>query len=102
MRLRRPKTALGRSAARLRDALAGYPDRAPAGAIACILNPLEYAWEPHLEYLERFGPAGARAEPPLEAVFMGMNPGPFGMAQTGVPFGSPDLVRDFLKIEGKV
>lgn len=98
--LREPTTALGRAAARLRDALADYPDRAPAGAIACILDPLEYAWEHHLTYLERWGPPGERAS--LEAVLVGMNPGPFGMAQTGVPFGSPDVVRDFLGISGPV
>lgn len=33
---------------------------------------------------------------------MGMNPGPFGMAQTGVPFGDKDLVRDWMGIEGEV
>jgi single-strand selective monofunctional uracil DNA glycosylase len=101
-RRRAPKTALGRAAAKLHEALADYPARAPVGEIACILDPLEYAWEPHLEYLERFGPKGAKAEPPLEAVLIGMNPGPFGMAQTGVPFGSPDLVREFLRLEGQV
>lgn len=101
-RYRAPKTALGKVAARLRDALADYPERAPTGDIACILDPLEYAWERHLDYLERFGPPGPHADPPLEAVLLGMNPGPFGMAQTGVPFGSPDLVREFLGIEGTV
>lgn len=99
---RAPSTALGRAAARLRDALVDYPERAPVGAIACILDPLEYAWEHHLAYVERYGPAGEVAEPGLEAVLVGMNPGPFGMAQTGVPFGSPDLVRDFLQISGPV
>jgi single-strand selective monofunctional uracil DNA glycosylase len=33
---------------------------------------------------------------------VGMNPGPFGMAQTGVPFGDVAMVRDFLGIEGPV
>ena len=31
-----------------------------------------------------------------------MNPGPFGMAQTGVPFGEVRLVRDWLGIETEV
>jgi single-strand selective monofunctional uracil DNA glycosylase len=31
-----------------------------------------------------------------------MNPGPFGMVQTGVPFGDVHMVRDFLGIEAKV
>lgn len=90
-----PATPLGEAAATLRDALAGYPERAE-GDVAFILNPLEYAWERHLDYLER------HATGKVEAVFLGMNPGPWGMAQTGVPFGSPDLVREFLGISGPV
>jgi single-strand selective monofunctional uracil DNA glycosylase len=31
-----------------------------------------------------------------------MNPGPFGMAQTGVPFGDVVMVREFLGIEAPV
>lgn len=31
-----------------------------------------------------------------------MNPGPFGMAQTGVPFGEVELVRDWLGIDTKI
>lgn len=31
-----------------------------------------------------------------------MNPGPFGMCQTGVPFGDPKCVKEFLQIEGVV
>ncbi|MBI4817483.1 MAG: single-stranded DNA-binding protein [Deltaproteobacteria bacterium] len=61
-----------------------------------VYNPLEYAFEPHRMYLERYG-AG-----PKEAVFFGMNPGPFGMAQTGVPFGEVALVRDWLGISAPV
>ena len=57
-----------------------------------VYNPLDYAWEPSVEYMERFG-AG-----PKEVVFLGMNPGPWGMAQTGVPFGEVTVVRDWLKI----
>lgn len=61
-----------------------------------VYNPLVYAREPHERYLKRFG-AG-----PKEVIFFGMNPGPFGMAQSGVPFGDVGLVRDFLGIEGRV
>ncbi|MEF8792865.1 MAG: uracil-DNA glycosylase family protein [Thiohalorhabdus sp.] len=61
-----------------------------------VYNPLDYAWEPHKRYLERFG------RPPREVLLVGMNPGPYGMAQTGVPFGDKDLVRDWLGIEGQV
>jgi single-strand selective monofunctional uracil DNA glycosylase len=67
-----------------------------APPVTHVYNPLEYAFEPHRRYLERFG-AG-----PKEALWLGMNPGPFGMAQTGVPFGDVGLVRDYLGIEAPV
>jgi single-strand selective monofunctional uracil DNA glycosylase len=63
---------------------------------AYVYDPLAYAFEPHRAYLERYGAS------PKEVLFLGMNPGPFGMAQTGVPFGDVTLVRDFLGIEGAV
>src|SRR5690606_2952145 len=59
-------------------------------------NPLSYARIPHELYLSRYG-TGAK-----EVLLLGMNPGPFGMAQTGVPFGDVTMVRDFLGIVGKV
>ncbi|MCP3959851.1 MAG: single-strand selective monofunctional uracil-DNA glycosylase [bacterium] len=62
--------------------------------VAFVYNPLEYAREPHRRYLERFG-SGRR-----EVVFTGMNPGPWGMAQTGVPFGAVGPVRDWLGLAG--
>src|SRR5208283_2872871 len=35
-------------------------------------------------------------------VLVGMNPGPFGMAQTGIPFGDVTMVRDWLGLQGPV
>ena len=64
--------------------------------VACIYNPLDYAAAPHAQYLQRFGTA------PREILLLGMNPGPFGMAQTGVPFGDVALVRDWMGIEAAV
>ena len=61
-----------------------------------VYNPLQYAREPHEAFLERFGNHG------IEALLIGMNPGPFGMAQTGVPFGEVAIVRDWIGIEGRV
>jgi single-strand selective monofunctional uracil DNA glycosylase len=61
--------------------------------VACTYNPLEYAWAGHEMYLRKFGDRRKRV------VFLGMNPGPFGMAQTGVPFGEIASVRDWMKIE---
>lgn len=57
-----------------------------------VYNPLEYAWEPYRQYVERF--ANSRKK----VVFLGMNPGPFGMAQTGVAFGEIPAVRDWMGI----
>ena len=59
-------------------------------------NPLVYAGENYAAYLEAYG-AG-----PKRAIFLGMNPGPWGMAQTGVPFGDPTMVEDWLGIRGAV
>ena len=64
-----------------------------AAPVTHVYNPLAYAWAPHEAYLGKFGGARKRV------VFLGMNPGPFGMAQTGVPFGEVAAVRDWLKIE---
>jgi single-strand selective monofunctional uracil DNA glycosylase len=61
-----------------------------------VYNPLDYAWALHAAYLERFGAA------PKDAVFVGMNPGPWGMAQTGVPFGEVSAVRDWMGLGGEV
>jgi single-strand selective monofunctional uracil DNA glycosylase len=61
-----------------------------------VYNPLEYAWSAHEQYLRRFGLGKKRA------VFLGMNPGPFGMSQTGVPFGEIAAVRDWMGIRAKI
>jgi single-strand selective monofunctional uracil DNA glycosylase len=61
-----------------------------------VYNPLIYARAPHAAYLTRYG-AG-----PKEVLLVGMNPGPWGMAQTGVPFGEVSLVRDWMGIDGAV
>lgn len=66
------------------------------GPITHVYNPLSYARAAHERYLERFG-AG-----PKRVVFVGMNPGPWGMTQTGVPFGEVAHVRDWLGIEAPI
>jgi single-strand selective monofunctional uracil DNA glycosylase len=67
--------------------------RAP---VTHVYNPLVYARPAWRAYAERYGRG------PKEVVLVGMNPGPFGMAQTGVPFGEVELVRDWLGIEAKI
>jgi single-strand selective monofunctional uracil DNA glycosylase len=61
-----------------------------------VYNPLVYARAPHEAYLKRYGEGRRRV------LLLGMNPGPFGMAQTGVPFGDVKMVSDFLGIRGAV
>jgi len=59
-------------------------------------NPLSYARAPYVAYLRKF------AHGPKRVVFLGMNPGPFGMVQTGIPFGEVAAVRDWLRIQAPV
>jgi len=61
-----------------------------------VYNPLVYARKPIELYLERY------ARPGVRGLLLGMNPGPFGMAQTGVPFGEVGIVRDWLDLEAPV
>ena len=61
-----------------------------------VYNPLKYAWKPHLRFLKKYGAGKGRY------VMMGMNPGPWGMAQTGIPFGEVALARDWLKVADTV
>jgi single-strand selective monofunctional uracil DNA glycosylase len=68
-----------------------------APPVAHVYDPLGYAWAPHERYLRRYG-----AGPPGRVVLVGMNPGPFGMTQTGVPFGEVASVRDWMGIVERV
>jgi single-strand selective monofunctional uracil DNA glycosylase len=61
-----------------------------------VYNPLDYAWPAHEAYLKKFGGK------PKRVVFLGMNPGPFGMAQTGVPFGEVNAVRCWMRIAAAI
>jgi single-strand selective monofunctional uracil DNA glycosylase len=85
--------AVLRAAADLRDAVNALRHAPP---VVFTYNPLEYAWPAHEKYVRRF--AGTRKR----VVFLGMNPGPFGMAQTGVPFGEVAAVRDWLGIAAAI
>jgi single-strand selective monofunctional uracil DNA glycosylase len=67
-----------------------------AAPVTHVYNPLAYAWPAHEEYLRRFGGGRKRV------VFLGMNPGPFGMVQTGIPFGEIAAVRDWLKLSAPI
>ena len=64
--------------------------------VSWVYNPLHYAWSAQEKYLSLYAGSSCRV------FFLGMNPGPWGMAQTGVPFGEIDAVRNYLKIETEV
>jgi single-strand selective monofunctional uracil DNA glycosylase len=72
---------------------AGLRDLEFSPPVACVYRTLDYTWQAHRQYLERFGKGRKRV------LFLGMNPGPFGMAQTGVPFGEVAAVRDWMGIQ---
>ncbi|WP_323001873.1 uracil-DNA glycosylase family protein [Denitromonas sp.] len=67
-----------------------------APPVSHVYNPLDYAWPVHEAYLRRYG-SGRK-----QVVLVGMNPGPFGMVQTGVPFGEIAVVRDWMGLSGAV
>lgn len=88
-----PVAGLQAAARRLSEAVADLRFGAP---VHTTYNPLEYAWPPHAQYLQRYGGGRKRF------VLLGMNPGPYGMMQTGVPFGEVAHVRDWMGIEAPV
>jgi single-strand selective monofunctional uracil DNA glycosylase len=87
------RKALLEAARRLSADLAGLEFPPP---IAHVYDPLQYAWAPYEQYVTRYGKG------PKRVVLLGMNPGPFGMMQTGVPFGEVTAVRDWMKIRAPV
>src|SRR4051812_3435288 len=86
-------SALVASAERLREAVSRMRFAPP---VAYVYHPLDYAWDVHESYLRHYGNSRK------QVVFVGMNPGPFGMVQTGVPFGQIAAVRDWMKIDGRI
>jgi len=86
----------GELAAAARDLTASIGQLKFRPPVTHVYNPLDYAWAAHELYLKKYGRSRKRV------VFLGMNPGPFGMAQTGVPFGEVAAVRDWLDIFAKI
>lgn len=69
---------------------------APPARAHTVYNPLRYAWPAHARYISLYAGGTKRV------LFVGMNPGPWGMAQTGVPFGEVNAVRQWLGISAPV
>lgn len=86
-------SSLIEAALALADELDALSFSAPA---AYVMNPLRYAWAMHAAYLTRYGSTTKRT------LFLGMNPGPYGMVQTGVPFGAVSVVREWLRLDEKI
>jgi single-strand selective monofunctional uracil DNA glycosylase len=81
------------AASRLRDAVNSLTFSQP---VTHVYNPLDYAWDAHQLYLTKY------ANSTKKVVMLGMNPGPWGMTQTGVPFGEIPAVRDWMQIEAPI
>jgi len=82
-----------RATRRLCDAVEPMRFRSP---VTHVYNPLVHAARGHRRYIRRF------IDGPRRVLFLGMNPGPYGMVQTGVPFGEVAAVRDWMGIEERV
>jgi single-strand selective monofunctional uracil DNA glycosylase len=82
-----------RAAEQLKETLSSLRFKEP---ISHVYNPLEYAWPCYEAYVRRFAGTAKRV------VFLGMNPGPFGMVQTGVPFGEVKAVREWLQLRARI
>ena len=81
------------ASSKLRDDVKKFADSlVKEGSVDTVYNPLAYAWEPHRAYLELASGEGAKT------LLLGMNPGPHGMGQMGIPFAATSVVRDLLKI----
>lgn len=78
------------------DLLAEAVDRLDfSPPVAAIYNPLRYAREPLKQYLQKWAHRSS-------VLWLGMNPGPFGMAQTGLPFGEINAAKEWLQISAEV
>ena len=81
------------ASSKLRDDVEKFADSlVKEGSVDAVYNPLAYAWEPHRAYLELASGGGAKT------LLLGMNPGPDGMGQMGIPFAATSVVRELLKI----
>lgn len=87
--------ALVAAAEKLSAQLNGLSFAAP---VTHVYNPLDYAGAAHTQYLTQWGDAPQ----PRRVIFLGMNPGPFGMVQVGVPFGEVAIVHDWLRINAPI
>jgi len=94
-------TDIGKALARESRRLAKAVDALSFGEpVTHVYNPLVHARKPHERFLDLAD--SAFVEGTRDAIWLGMNPGPWGMAQTGVPFGDVTQVREYLGIDEPV
>jgi single-strand selective monofunctional uracil DNA glycosylase len=79
------------------DALVGSVEPLTfAPPVTFIYNPLVYARRSYNDYCRLY------AAGPKEVILLGMNPGPWGMVQTGIPFGDARMVSEWLALKGSI
>jgi len=93
----RAASGLAAGALAVLDDLREAVDRLAFGdPVTHVYNPLGYAGAAVRQYVERWG------DSPRRVLLLGMNPGPWGMAQTGVPFGEVAAVRGWLGLDARI
>ena len=65
---------------KLARSLMEHLDFGPSG-VEHVYNPIDHAWDLHTDFLAKYYSGGGESPRPI--MFLGMNPGPWGMAQTG-------------------
>lgn len=61
-----------------------------------VYNPVKYAFDMYAAFLRKY------CNSEKKILLLGMNPGPWGMVQTGIPFGEINMVKDWYKIEARI
>lgn len=64
--------------------------------VAHVYSPAVYAFQTYKEFIRKYCTSEKKV------LFVGINPGPWGMVQSGVPFGERAFVRDWLEIQGLI
>lgn len=61
-----------------------------------MYNVLDYAWDAWEQYITQYAKGTAHT------LVLGINPGPHGMVQTGIPFGNISTVQHYLNIQPNI
>lgn len=58
-----------------------------------VYNPVDYAYAGYSRYVRKYLKSSKKI------LFVGLNPGPYGMCQTGIPFGDVSTVKEWMELE---